>query len=391
MLLKKEEKKEEVNVKKLNEVIDLSSFLLKVAVILLIIFGIYGGIKLIELTNIMPFIKKILSLISPLFIGLVIAWLFDPIVTKLQKKGIRRGLGTTVVYVIFVGIIIVILYSIIPLLSDQLTDFAKMIPNVMSSIQGWIDNVFANFTNIEGFDVDATKLQMMAKIQEFGTNMAQNLPEITVNLVGSFFSIMGTFLIGLIIGFYFLVGFENVHAVLSFIPKRIRKDTILILDDANESLRNFVRGAAIDSTLIFVVQSILFWITGLKAPLLFGLFCGITNVIPYAGPYIGGIPAVIVAFSQSISTGVFTLIAVVSVQFIEGNFLQPIIMSKSTKLHPVTIMIGLIVFGYFWGILGMVVSTPLIAVFKTIFMYFDNKYDFFKIKKRKLEKEEQKV
>ena len=387
MLLRreKEEKKEELNIKKLNEVIDLSNFILRVAIILLIIVGVYAAIKLISILNIMPFILKILSIISPLFIGLVIAWLFDPIVTKLQKKGVRRGLGTTIVYFVFIGIIIIILYSIIPLLSDQLTDFAKTIPNIMSSIQSWIDSVFENFTNIEGFDVDGTKLQIMTKIQEFGTNMAQNLPELTVNIVTSFFSFMGTFLVGLIIGFYFLVGFENVHAVLSFIPKKIRKDTILILDDVNESLRNFVRGAVIDSTLIFVVQSILFWITGLKAPLLFGLFCGITNVIPYAGPYIGGIPAVIVAFSQSTSVGIFTLIAVVSVQFIEGNFLQPLIMSKSTKLHPVTIMLGLIVFGYFFGVLGMVISTPVIAVFKTVFMYFDNKYDFFRLKHRKEE------
>ena len=385
MLLKKEkiEKKEELNIKKLNEGIDSSNFILKVAIILLIIVGVYASIKLLGILNIMPFITTLLTIISPLFIGLVIAWLFDPLVSKLQKKGVRRGLGTAIVYFVFIGIIIIILYSIIPLLSDQLTDFAKTIPNIMSSIQGWIDNVFENFANIEGFDADGTKLQVMAKIQEFGTNMAQNLPEITVNIVTSFFSFMGTFLIGLIIGFYFLVGFENVHAVLSFIPKKIRKDTLLLLDDVNESLRNFVRGAVIDSTLIFVIQSILFWITGLKAPLLFGLFCGITNVIPYAGPYIGGIPAVIVAFSQGTSTGIFTLIAVVSVQFIEGNFLQPIIMSKSTKLHPVTIMLGLIVFGYFFGVLGMVISTPVIAAAKTVFMYFDNKYDFFRLRHRK--------
>lgn len=385
MLLKKEkvDKKEEVNVKKLNEVIESSSFILKVAIILLIIVGVYASIKLLGILNIMPFISKLLSIISPLFIGLVIAWLFDPLVSKLQKKGVRRGLGTAIVYFVFIGIIIIILYSIIPLLSDQLTDFAKTIPNIMSSVEGWIDNVFQNFASIEGFDADGTKLQVMAKIQEFGTDMAQNLPGITVNIVTSFFSFMGTFLIGLIIGFYFLVGFENVHAVLSFIPKKVRKDTILLLDDVNESLRNFVRGAVIDSTLIFVVQSILFWITGLKAPLLFGLFCGITNVIPYAGPYIGGIPAVIVAFSQSTSVGIFTLIAVVSVQFIEGNFLQPIIMSKSTKLHPVTIMLGLIVFGYFFSVLGMVISTPVIAAAKTVFMYFDNKYDFFRLRHRK--------
>jgi len=383
MLLKKETKKEELNVKKLNEVIDLSSIILRIAVIILIIAGAYGALKLIEILKIFPVIKKFLMLISPLFIGLIIAWLFDPLVSRLQKKGMRRIIGTTIVYFLFVGILVIILYSIIPMLSDQLTDFAKTIPSIMSTVEGWIDKVFSNFSGIEGFDADGTKLEVMLKIQEFGTNLAKSLPEITVNFVASFFSFMGTFLVGLIIGFYFLVGFENAHAVLSFIPKKIRKDTILLLDDANESLRSFVRGAVIDSTLIFVVQSTLFFITGLKAPVLFGLFCGITNVIPYAGPYIGGIPAVIVAFSQSPTVGIFTLIAVVAVQFIEGNFLQPIIMSKSTKLHPVTIMLGLIVFGYFYNILGMIISTPLIAVAKTIFLYFDNKYDFFKVRQRK--------
>jgi len=206
MILKKD-KKEEINIKKVNEVIDLSNILLKISIVILIIVGAYAGLKLLSFISIMPFISKFLTIISPLFIGLIIAWLFDPIVSKLQKKGLRRAIGTTVVYVLFIGIIFIVLYSIIPLLSDQLTDFAKSIPGIISTVEGWIDKFFQNFANVEGFDVDGTKLQIMSKIQEFGTNMAQSLPEITVNIVGSFFSIMGTFLIGLIIGFYFLVGF----------------------------------------------------------------------------------------------------------------------------------------------------------------------------------------
>lgn len=120
-----------------------------------------------------------------------------------------------------------------------------------------------------------------------------------------------------------------------------------------------------------------FSITGLKAPLLFALFCGITNIIPYAGPYIGGVPAVIVGFSQSPIIGIIVLVIIVVVQFLEGNLLQPLIMSKTTKLHPVTIMLGLLVFGYFFGIIGMVISTPIIAALKSIFMFFNDKYEFF--------------
>jgi predicted PurR-regulated permease PerM len=102
-------------------------------------------------------------------------------------------------------------------------------------------------------------------------------------------------------------------------------------------------------------------------------------MIPYAGPYIGGIPAVIVGFSQSGPIGIFTLLAIIIIQFLEGNFIQPLVMSKTTKLHPVTIMIGLLIFGHFWGIIGMFVSTPIIASLKAIFTYFDDKYDIIKI------------
>ncbi len=126
--------------------------------------------------------------------------------------------------------------------------------------------------------------------------------------------------------------------------------------------------------MVFVVTSLAFYIVGLRAPLLFGLFCGITNIIPYAGPYIGGAPAVIVGFSQSPLIGILTLVSVFVVQFLEGNFLQPLIMSKTTKLHPVTIMLGLLIFGHFFGIIGMVISTPVIAAFKATFMFFNDKF-----------------
>ena len=143
----------------------------------------------------------------------------------------------------------------------------------------------------------------------------------------------------------------------------------------NTSLRNYANGALIDAFVVFVVSSIAFAIIGLKAPLLFGLFCGLMNVIPYAGPYIGGAPAAIVGFSQSTGIGIATLIAIVVIQFLEGNILQTLIISKTTKLNPVTIIIGLLIFGHFFGIVGMLLSTPIIGVCKVIIKYFDDKYD----------------
>ena len=82
MILKKDNK-ENINTKSLNEVIDLSKILLRISIVILIIVGAYAGLKLLSFLSIMPFIKKLLVIISPLFIGLIIAWLFDPIVSKL--------------------------------------------------------------------------------------------------------------------------------------------------------------------------------------------------------------------------------------------------------------------------------------------------------------------
>ena len=157
-----------------------------------------------------------------------------------------------------------------------------------------------------------------------------------------------------------------------------------LLKSINRTCRDFVTGALLDCTLVFVISSIAFLIVGLKAPLLFGLFCGITNVIPYAGPYIGGAPAVIVGFSISPTVGIFTLIVIIVIQALEGNLLQPLIISKTTKLHPVTIMLGLLLFGHYFGILGMVVSTPLIGAIKAVFIFFNDKYQLFDLKKENL-------
>ena len=104
------------------------------------------------------------------------------------------------------------------------------------------------------------------------------------------------------------------------------------------------------------------------------------NVIPYAGPYIGGAPAVIVGLSQGTGIGIAVLIAIVIIQSIEGNILQTLIMSKTTKLNPVTIIIGLLIFGHFFGIVGMLLSTPIIGVLKVIVKYIDDKYDILSLK-----------
>ena len=382
MFNKKEKLTKEVDTKNLNDVIGLSKKILKIMYGLFIILAIYVALKLFKEENIKSTLLVILKILTPLFIGIAVAWLFDPFVKKLKKKGIKRSLGATIAYIIFIAILAIIIGSIIPILIEQINDFAKSLPSIFDSIKNWINDIFDKLNNIEGLDAMSMKDEVYKKVEKIGIGLTSSLPELLINTVKSFFSGIGTFLIGLIIGFYLLVGFDNANELMiTWLPKRMQNDARDLLNEVNTSFRRFIKGAFYDCSLVFVVTSIGFMLVGLKGALLFGLFCGITNVIPYAGPYIGGIPAVIVGFSQGPLTGLLTLLVIFVVQFLEGNLLQPVIMSKTTKLHPVTIMVGLLIFGHFFGIVGMVLSTPLIAAIKIIIIYFIEKYELLNYQK----------
>ena len=101
----------------------------------------------------------------------------------------------------------------------------------------------------------------------------------------------------------------------------------------------------------------------------------LTDIIPYFGPYIGAIPIVIVGFTMSPVVGVCCVISIIVVQLLENNFYQPLIMGHTMKLHPVTIMLGLLIFQHFFGIIGMIVATPVIAAGKIILTFINEKMD----------------
>ena len=184
--------------------------------------------------------------------------------------------------------------------------------------------------------------------------------------------------LGIMIGFYMLYDYNKINKrIMSIIPNKWLDWYKELMSRINNSLRGYVQGVFIVMFLVFITQGVGLTLAGLKAPLLFALFCAITDIIPYFGPYIGAIPAVLVGFSQSPVVGICTLVSIVVVQTLENNFYQPLIMGHTMKLHPVTIMISLLIFQHFFGIIGMVVATPVVACLKVIFLFLNEKFHFF--------------
>ena len=374
-MFRKKTTSKEIDYEKLNEGINTGTILLKIFLVLSIVLLVFVVSKLLNDWKVIPFITNLLSIISPFFVGLVIAWLFDPIVKKLTNKGLKRSHATIIVYILFILFIYLLIRLMIPSVSEQLNDLIKSVPSFINYLKETIDDIFLNLTEKSGYDLTDIKIGLFKTVNNLGNSLTVDLPTTIVNLATSIIRGGTNLLLGLLVGFYMLFDFNNVKGhLINLIPKNHRKTSIELLDKLNNTLKSYVQGTLKIMFILFVFQSVALAIAGLKAPMVFGLFCAVTNVIPYVGPYIGGIPAVIVGLSISPITGLCTLIAVVIAQILESYFLQPLVMGKTMKLHPVTIMIGLLVFGNYFGIIGMLLATPIISTLKTIFIFLDEKY-----------------
>lgn len=367
-----------INVKNVNDVVSLSKIILKIFLILSIVVGTYVVLMLFKELKVFSVVLTVLSVLTPFFIGIVVAWLFNPFVNMLEKKGIKRIFSVIITYLIILAMIALVISLIIPLIYDQISDLSETVPSIIKNIQNIVNGIIDKFNKIDGFDTEVLKQKLLSGISDYGEGLYTSLPNIVVDFIKSFITGIGTFFLGLLIGFFLLLGFKDVNdSIILIIPERFHKSAKNLLGKINKTLRGYVNGALFDASIILVACAICFTIFGLKSALLFALFCAIMNVIPYAGPYIGAVPALLVGFSQSPSIGFAVLISIVVIQTIEGNILSPIVMSKTTNVKPVAIIIGLLVFGHFFGIVGMILSTPIIGVGKVIFNFFDDKYHFF--------------
>ena len=366
--------KEKINVENLNEVINISKKILRIGFAMSIVCIILLATYLIKEWHILGFIKDLLIVISPIFIGLLIAWLFDPIVRFLQSKKVPRIIGCLLVYIVFIGGLFLLLYLILPTFASQIKDFIGSIPDTLRELKSVANNFITNISNNYNYDLTSYKIQIYESIENLSIKMTTNLPNMMINFVKSIVSGGITFILGLMIGFYMLYDFDKLNKnILNMLPKKWHSNATELIDRINESLRSYVQGVFIVMFLVFITQSIGLTLAGLKAPLVFALFCAITDIIPYFGPYIGAIPAIIVGFTISPVVGVLCIISILVVQLLENNFYQPLIMGHTMKLHPVTIMIGLLVFEHFFGIIGMIVATPVIACLKIIITFINEK------------------
>ena len=377
-MIDKNDGNKKVNTRKVNELVKTGNKILNILYILFIILLVYVVSLIFKEWKILGFLGKIFSIISPIFIGWFFAWLLNPIVKKLTEKGMSRILSTIIAYLAMVLMIVLILAFTIPSLGTQISDIVTAVPSIVSDVKEWINNIFVKISNLSLENLDSVKNTFMSRIETFATDIETSLPEMAMNFVSSLASGIGKILLSLILGFYLLFDFDKVTAgFISLFPEKSRGEISYLLEKLNDSLYSFISGTLWLSLLLFVVSIIGFSIIGLNAPVLIAFICVVTNLIPYIGPYMGAAVAGAIGFAESSTIGVLTLLFILVVQTIDGNVLQPLVMSKKMNLSPITIILSLLIFEYLFGIFGMIIATPAVALLKIIFVFIDEKYNLF--------------
>lgn len=363
----------EIDKEGVNEIIHLSQKLLRifyVFVIVAIIVGVLFAIKSLNLFNILSGIVKV---ISPLFIGFILTWLFYPLQKKMVDKGLPKAVSAIIIFLLVVGFIILFVYIFVPVLYKQINDLIGMLPSVFSNITNFISKNLDKL-NINGLNVSEIKHSIVTSGQKIIVSITTGLPNSLITVVKSIISAVGIIALSLVIMIYMLMDFDNITFNFEkFLRKKGAEDYIKLLNNIGYNARKVVNGTLLVAFMVFVCDTIGFAIVGLNAAVLFGLFCGITDLIPYIGPYIGGAAAVIVGFTQSPFVGIATLVVAALVQLVESYVLQPVVMSKAMQLSPITIIVGLLLFGYFFGIVGMIIATPCMSIIKEIIIFISKK------------------
>ena len=363
--------------KKVSNLIQRTNKLVKLLYFLLIIGIILASIVIAKELRIVNFLISILKVLSPLFIGFVIAWLFNPIIKKINDAGIPKILSTLIVYFIFVTFIVVFVRIFIPVLYKQLNDLVVSLPNILDKISLAFERVMNKFS-MDGIDLSNVVKNISASLKEYTLNITSSMPKHLVNFIISFFSGLGTIMLSLVVGIYMSFDFDNISVqFLKLIPEKHREEIKELLTNIGTEVRKTVNGTLLVALMVLVCDTVAFTAIGLESPLLFGVLCGLTDLIPYIGPYIGGAAAVVVGFSMSTPIGIATLIACITVQLVENYILQPVVMSKAIELNPVIIIVGLLIFGHFFGVIGMVLATPILALLKVIYEFVKKKFNLF--------------
>ena len=314
----------------------------------------------------------------PFVLGLVLAYLLLPIVHWLEKHmparlrawKVARPLSIILTYLLFLLIIAGVVAFIVPVMAEQIGTFIEKVPQYYEQLGDLVQE------GRRWYDVSIPE-NWKTTVEENLAEIAQEvLGAVQDNLIGVIRSVLSSigFIIGLVIIpfwlFYILQDESQVkEGVLEALHPELRADVQSLATLVDHVLSAYIRGQLLLCLFVGVLATLAMLIIGVPFAPVLGLIAGIFEVLPNIGPYLGAIPAVLVALATNPVSAIWVAVAFFVIQLIENLVLVPRISGKSVKLHPALVMMVLVIGGQLAGFWGMLIAVPVTAVIRDVFLY----------------------
>lgn len=334
------------------------------------------GVLMLLAATLVLLYQPLAVIIAPLLVALLIIYLLDPVVTWLERHGVPRLAGTSLAYLLVLGVAAGGAAALFPSISAQLEDFAADVPELGEALVTQIETAADRL----GLDIDPETLQLPALIEQTQAFAAEaENRELMLALLGGLSGlargalfVLTALLLGPIVAFYALVDLPNLRRMSSqLLPPRHREEGSQLAAKLGRVVGGFVRGQLVIAVAIGVATSVGLAVVGLPYWLLVGVVAGIANVIPLLGPLVAGVLGALIALlSEGLGFAVLVAVIMTAVQQIDGQMMSPLIFGRTVRLHPLAVLLGLLVAGSLYGIFGMLVVVPVIAGAKAVLQHF---------------------
>lgn len=310
----------------------------------------------IPLTGYILYLSK--AIISPFILAFFLAYAINPLVEWLQKKGARREYAIITVYFILVLVMAVIIGIILPRLVEDMTQVLNRLPQIYKEFEMWGER-FNRFYWKLPINLKPIAAQVIERMEILLRNSIIQLAETTVNLI----SRVVLFILAPVLAYYFSRDYPRLkEQSYSWLTQNLGYHWTRTLLKIDQVLKIYIRRQLLITLIVGLLIGIGLSLLGFEIAFLLGLVAGVLNLIPYFGPVLGAIPAIMLALLKSPWNALYVVILFLIVNQLEVIFLAPRILGNSLQIHPITVVYLILIGNKLGGLIGMVFAVPLGAI-----------------------------
>lgn len=310
---------------------------------------------------------RVRAILGPFFLAFVLAYLLNPLVDVLEGYNISRNKAIALVFILIITCCATAIFLVIPIIYNELSKLVVILPQTIQSVTDTIEE-FRNQFKATGLP-SRVALVLDEHLVEGESILADRLNLFLDNLPKALSSVT-LYMLSPVIAIYFLADWKDLReGFFRIIPQRWRMEWRRLWQDINHVVRQYLRGDLFVAIIVGTLIGIGVRLVGMDYALLIGIICGVFDLIPYFGPAIGAVPAVLLALTHSPVMALKVGLVIFFVQQLEGNVISPKLMGDSVGLHPLWIVFALLAFGEIAGFWGLFLAVPLAAVIRVVFKH----------------------